>query len=362
MLSTWGWGILTSDPPSSADRRPEGGARRPADPEPPLPLVQRPARVPRRASRSWYRGRFGSRSIRAREAIAPGRLKGRHRQVHARPLIPATPLLLWTPCYPPTWARRRSRRRASVEVPLTAEHQLPPRSRARFRPTRRAAREGDVRELSRTTRPAASRRRGFYHDLLRFAREYDLFVDLGHRLLRPLARSVLPRALVPRVRHGEGAEPSSSTRSRSRYSMQGWRVGFAAGNRRRDRQSDEDQVEHGFRRVHGGPARGASRCSPARRTIATKAAALYRARRDAFLDGDRAARLRRWSAARARSTCGCRSRGGYATLAGVHARAARIRPASSWRRARASAQAGEGYVRDRAVRGPRRACARPGRG
>src|SRR5438093_2761316 len=74
-------------PPPAGDRGAHGGARRPEDPEPPLSLLQRPARVPRRHLGLVPLALRGGRRPGARSP-APGGLQGRDRQVHVRTLEP----------------------------------------------------------------------------------------------------------------------------------------------------------------------------------------------------------------------------------------------------------------------------------
>ena len=105
---------------------------------------------------------------------------------------------------PPTWAWPRSRRCAWSRCRCWRSHRFLPDLAAI--PMRGGApRQGRSASTSRTTRPARVETPEFYQDLLRFAREYDLFVISDIAYCDLSLDPSLPRALVPGVRPRQGA-------------------------------------------------------------------------------------------------------------------------------------------------------------
>ena len=125
----------------------------------------------------------------------------------------------------------------------------------------------------------------FYAELLEFARDYDLFVmsDIAYCDLS-LDPSYRTRSFLEFDRDRERTiEFHSFSKS---YSMQGWRIGFAAGNPEAIALLARLKSNMDFG-VFMGVQRAAIRVLSGPQDYPTTAAATYRARRDAWLDGVR---------------------------------------------------------------------------
>jgi LL-diaminopimelate aminotransferase len=123
----------------------------------------------------------------------------------------------------------------------------------------------------------------FYQELLQFARDYDLFVvsDIAYCDLS-LDPSYRARSFLEFDRDRERTlEFHSFSKS---YSMQGWRVGFAAGNADTVANLLKIKANMDFG-VFMAIQRAALAVLTGPQEYCTEVSALYRQRRDAFLEG-----------------------------------------------------------------------------
>jgi len=234
----------------------------------------------RDAIANWYRDRFGVTVDPAREALAlVGSKEGIFKFFLAH-FNPGDTLLLCTPCYPAYLGQAAIAQVRTVEVPLRAKHGWLPDLSAIPVDDARRARAIAVNFPNNPT--AGTETPEFYQDLLRFARDHDLFVvsDIAYCDLS-LDPSYRARSFLEFDRDRERTvEFHSFSKS---YSMQGWRVGFATGYapalaRMHQLKSNTDYgVFMAIQRAAMvALAEGSGYC--------TEVSALYRSRRDAFLD------------------------------------------------------------------------------
>ncbi len=237
----------------------------------------------RGAVAGWYRDRFGVTVDPAREALAlVGSKEGIFKFFLAH-FNPGDTLLLCTPCYPAYLGQAAIAQVRMVEVPLQAKHGwLPDLSAIPVEEARRA-RAIAVNFPNNPT--AGTETAAFYQDLLRFARDHDLFVisDIAYCDLS-LDPSYRARSFLEFDRDKERTiEFHSFSKS---YSMQGWRVAFATGHapalaRMHQIKSNTDYgvfmaIQRAAIAVLAGPQDYCSTVS-----------AVYRTRRDAFLSAIR---------------------------------------------------------------------------
>jgi LL-diaminopimelate aminotransferase len=176
---------------------------------------------------SWYQNRFGVTIDPAREAQPlVGSKEGIAKFLFAH-LNPGDTLLLCTPCYPAYLGVAALTQSRTVEVPML--------ERNGFLPDLSAIAEADARQakilcINFPNNPTgAVETPAFYEELLAFARRHDLFIvsDIAYCDLS-LDPSYRARSFLEFDRDKERTlEFHSFSKS---YSMQGWRVGFAAGN------------------------------------------------------------------------------------------------------------------------------------
>jgi LL-diaminopimelate aminotransferase len=177
---------------------------------------------------TWYQGRFGVRVDPACETIPlVGSKEGIAKLLFAH-VNPGDTVLMCTPCYPAYLGVAALTQSRLVEVPLTAERKFLPDLSAVAADDARRAKFICVNYPNNPTGGVETAE--FYHDLLRFARDYDLFVisDIAYcdLSLDPTYRA---QSFLEFDRDKERTlEFHSFSKS---YSMQGWRVGFAAGSR-----------------------------------------------------------------------------------------------------------------------------------
>ena len=104
----------------------------------------------------------------------------------------------------------------------------------------------------------------FYERLVAFAREHDLIVisDLAY------AEIYFGDTPTPSILQVDGAKEVAVefTSMSKTYSMAGWRIGFAVGNRAADRRAGAGQILSRLRRLHADPGRRRAPRSTARRT------------------------------------------------------------------------------------------------
>ena len=233
----------------------------------------------RAAIASWYGTRFGVTLDPQSEAIAlVGSKEGIAKFMLAH-LNPGDTLLLATPCYPAYIGAAAIAQARLVEVPLTARHRFLPDLSAIATDDARRAKVICVNYPNNPT--GAVETPEFYHELLRFAREYDLFVvsDIAYCdvSMDPEYRA---RSFLEFDRDKERTlEFHSFSKS---YSMQGWRVGFAAGNR--DAVANLTKIKSNMDfGVFMAIQRAAIAVLTGPQDYCAEASALYRSRRDAFL-------------------------------------------------------------------------------
>lgn len=175
----------------------------------------------------WYRTRFGVGIDAEKEAIAlVGSKEGIAKFMFAH-VNPGDTLLLCTPCYPAYLGVAALTQSDLVEVPLLEKNQFLPDLGAIPVEKARRARILCVNYPNNPT--GAVETDAFYHDLLRFAREYDLFIvsDIAYCDLSMDPSYRAKSFLQFDTEKERTIEFHSFSKS---YSMQGWRVGFAAGN------------------------------------------------------------------------------------------------------------------------------------
>jgi len=237
----------------------------------------------RAAVAEWYQARFGVGLDPAREALAlVGSKEGIFKFFLAH-FNPGDTLLLCTPCYPAYLGQAAIAQVRKVEVPLLARNRFVPDLDAIPKEEARRAKAIAINFPNNPT--AATEAPGFYPELLRFAREHDLFVisDIAYCDLS-LDPSYRARSFLEFDCEKERTvEFHSFSKS---YSMQGWRVAFAAGNpaalaRMHQIKSNTDYgvfmaIQRAAIAVLSGP-----------QDYCAEASSIYRARRDAFLSAIR---------------------------------------------------------------------------
>ena len=234
----------------------------------------------RGAVSQWYRDRFGVTVDPAREALAlVGSKEGIFKFFLAH-FNPGDTLLLCTPCYPAYLGQTAIAQIRKVEVPLQAKlGWLPDLSAI---PPEEARRAKAIAINFPNNPTAGTETSAFYQELLRFAREHDLFVisDIAYCDLS-LDPSYRAHSFLEFDRDRERTvEFHSFSKS---YSMQGWRVGFAAGHAPAlaRMQQIKSNTDYG---VFMAIQRAAIAALSEGRDYCADVAATYRARRDAFLD------------------------------------------------------------------------------
>ena len=233
----------------------------------------------RAAISAWYRERFGVAVDPAREALAlVGSKEGIFKFFLAH-FNPGDTLLLCTPCYPAYLGQAAIAQVRKVEVPLLARNGWLPDLSAI--PVEEARRAKAIAVNFPNNPTAATETAEFYQDLLRFARDHDLFVisDIAYCDLS-LDPSYRARSFLEFDRDKERTvEFHSFSKS---YSMQGWRVAFAAGHagalaRMHQIKSNTDYgVFMAIQRAAIATLSGAQ-------DYCREVSGVYRSRRDAFL-------------------------------------------------------------------------------
>jgi LL-diaminopimelate aminotransferase len=230
---------------------------------------------------SFYQARFGVTVDPATEALAlVGSKEGIAKFMSAH-LNPGDTLLLATPCYPAYLGAAALTQARVVEVPQLAKNGFLPDLSAIATDDARRAKIISVNFPNNPTGGVETPE--FYDDLLRFAREYDLFVmsDIAYCDLS-MDPSYRARSFLEFDRDKERTvEFHSFSKS---YSMQGWRVGFATGNADAMAQLLKIKSNTDFG-VFMAVQRAAIAVLLGPQDYCAGAAATYRARRDAFLLG-----------------------------------------------------------------------------
>jgi len=232
----------------------------------------------------WYQSRFGVRIDPNGEAMPlVGSKEGIAKLLFAH-LNPGDTVLMCTPCYPAYLGVAALTQSRLIEVPLVP--------RNRFLPDLSAIASEDARKakficVNFPNNPTgAVETPEFYSELLRFAREHDLFVisDIAYCDLS-LDPGYRAKSFLEFDRDKERTlEFHSFSKS---YSMQGWRVGFAAGNR--DAMANllkiKSNMDFG---VFMAIQRAALAVLTGPQDYCRQVSEIYRARRDAFLAAVRA--------------------------------------------------------------------------
>jgi LL-diaminopimelate aminotransferase len=181
----------------------------------------------RQAVSAWYHRRFGVEVDPAREALALVGSKEGIAKFFLAHLNPGDTVLLCTPCYPAYLGVAALAQVRLVEVPLRADR--------RFHPDLAAISAADAASakvicINYPNNPTGGTETPeLYDEILEFARRHDLFV------LSDIAYCDLPLDPTYRgssfLQHDRDRERTLEFHSFSKsYSMQGWRLGFAAGN------------------------------------------------------------------------------------------------------------------------------------
>jgi LL-diaminopimelate aminotransferase len=181
----------------------------------------------RGAVSAWYRRRFGVEVDASREALALVGSKEGIAKFFLSHLNPGDTVLLCTPCYPAYLGVAALAQVRLVEVPLRADRQFRPDLAAISAADAEAAKVLCINYPNNPT--GGTETAELYDEILAFARRYDLFVlsDIAYCDL-PIDPSYRARSFL---QHDRDRERTLEFHSFSKsYSMQGWRLGFAAGN------------------------------------------------------------------------------------------------------------------------------------
>jgi LL-diaminopimelate aminotransferase len=181
----------------------------------------------RGAVSAWYRRRFGVEVDPEREAIALVGSKEGIAKFFLAHLNPGDTVLLCAPCYPAYLGVAALAQVRLVEVPLRADRRFHPDLAAISPQDAEAAKVLCINFPNNPT--GGTETVELYDEILAFARRHDLFVvsDIAYCDL-PLDPSYRARSFL---QHDRDRERTLEFHSFSKsYSMQGWRLGFAAGN------------------------------------------------------------------------------------------------------------------------------------
>ena len=237
----------------------------------------------RAAIAGWYQHRFGVGVDPATETLAcVGSKEGISRFLLAH-FNPGETMLLCTPCYPAYLGQAAIAQVRVVDVPLTRATGMLPDLTAI--PTEEARRAKVIAVNFPNNPSAAVETPAFYRDLIRFAREYDLFVlsDIAYCDLS-LDPSYRARSFLE---FDPDKERSIEFHSFSKsYSMQGWRVGMATGNREVVQRMVrmKSNMDYG---IFMAIQRAALAVLNGPQDYVEQVSTVYRRRRDAFLDAIR---------------------------------------------------------------------------
>jgi LL-diaminopimelate aminotransferase len=234
----------------------------------------------RAAIAQWYRTRFGVAVDPQRETLAlVGSKEGIAKFLLAH-FNPGDTMLLCAPCYPAYIGAAAIAQARVVEVPLTAKHRFRPDLASIPRDEARRAKAIFVNFPGNPT--GGTETPELYQELLAFAREHDLFVvsDIAYCDLS-LDPGYRARSLLEFDRDKERTiEFHSFSKS---YSMQGWRIGFATGNADAIAHMTKIKSNMDFG-VFMAIQRAAIAVLTGPQDYCAEASAMYRRRRDAFLD------------------------------------------------------------------------------
>ncbi len=282
MLSTSGWGI-----PTCVLRQHAVEALKAALDDPAIQNHRYPSfnGLPeyRAAISTWYANRFGVEVDPASEAMALVGSKEGIAKFFLAHFNPGDTILQCAPCYPAYIGVAAIAQLRVVEVPLTAKNE--------FRPDLKAipvedARRAKILCINFPGNPTGGvETLAFYEEVLRYAREHDLFVvsDIAYCDLS-LDPSYRARSFLEFDRDKERTiEFHSFSKS---YSMPGWRVAFAAGNRDAIANLTKIKSNMDFG-VFMAIQRAAAAVLLGPQDYCAEVSAIYRKRRDVFLEGVR---------------------------------------------------------------------------
>ena len=235
----------------------------------------------RRAIAGWYERRFGV-TLDPDSEVLPliGSKEGIAKFFFAH-LNPGDPILLTTPCYP-AYVGIAALTQAKVhDVPLTVENA--------FRPDLRAipsavADESHLITVNFPGNPTGGTETPeFYEELLAWSRKHDVFVisDIAYCDL-PLDPTYRGSSFLQFDKNKERTvEYHSFSKS---YSMQGWRIGFCVGNAEAIGRLQKIKANMDFG-VFTAIQRAAVVALEGPQDYCAEVAAIYRKRRDVFLEG-----------------------------------------------------------------------------
>jgi LL-diaminopimelate aminotransferase len=235
----------------------------------------------RAAMAQWYARRFGVTVDPEREALALVGSKEGIAKFFLAHTNPGDTVLLCAPCYPAYLGVAALCQLRTIEVPLTARHD--------FRPDLAAipaeeARRAKIICVNFPNNPTGGVETvEFYTELLRWAREHDVFVvsDIAYCDLS-LESDYRARSFLEFDRDKERTlEFHSFSKS---YSMQGWRVGFCVGNK--DVVANVHRIKSNMDfGVFMALQRAATAVLNGPQDYCAEMSHIYRTRRDAFLAG-----------------------------------------------------------------------------
>lgn len=230
---------------------------------------------------AWYRNRFGVALQPMRDTLPLIGSKEGIAKFFLAHTNPGDTVLICTPCYPAYLGVAALNQLDLVEVPLREENEWRPDLSAIPEDVARRAKIICVNFPGNPTGGVETRE--FYEGLLEFARRYDLFIvsDIAYcdLTLDPSYRT-MSFLEVDRERE-RTIEFHSFSKS---YSMQGWRIGFAAGNSQVIANLLKIKSNMDFS-VFMAIQRAALAVLTGPQDYVREASDLYRARRDAFLSG-----------------------------------------------------------------------------
>ena len=234
----------------------------------------------RAAVTRFYLRRFGVTLDPAKETIALIGSKEGIDKFFLAHFDPGDTLLLCAPCYPAYLGQTAIHEIRNVEVPLQRERGWMPDLTAIPTDEARRARAISINFPNNPTGGVETE--AFYRDLLRFARDYDLYVmsDIAYCDLS-MDPSYRSRSFLEFDRDKERTiEFHSFSKS---YSMQGWRLGMASGHRdalARMVKLKSNQDYGVFMAIQ----RAGIRVLDEGDAYTARMSQIYRERRDAFLD------------------------------------------------------------------------------
>jgi LL-diaminopimelate aminotransferase len=235
----------------------------------------------RAAISNWYANRFDVKVDSATEAMALVGSKEGIAKFFLAHTNPGDTVLQCAPCYPAYIGVAAIAQLRMVEVPLTAKND--------FRPDLNAipaeeARRAKILCINFPGNPTGGvETPEFYQEVLRYAREHDLFVisDIAYCDIS-LDPSYRARSFLEFDRDKERTiEFHSFSKS---YSMPGWRVAFAAGNRDAIANLTKIKSNMDFG-VFMAIQRAAAAVLNGPQDYCAEVSAIYRKRRDVFLEG-----------------------------------------------------------------------------